>query len=297
MSKYYKPKSLTEVIELLDKYENEKPLILAGGTDLMVQFHNIYWNNLAKFKLPHIIDINSLKDNNKNDIGKINLKENKIEIGALVTYTDILENNIMSKHLPIVSKASYCVGGRQVQNMGTIGGMLGTATPAADVTLALLVMDAQVELTSINGKRILPLTKYFIDYKKTEKKANEIITKVIVPLQNSNEIYDFYKVGGRRGQVIAITGFCGRLIMNNNNKSIIKDAYISVASAGPYSLRLYNLEKFIKNKNREELKNDEESLIKEIDKNINPIDEVIATAEYKNYAIKNLILDFILDRK
>lgn len=295
LGKYFRVKSLEEATDLLEKYKENNPLLLAGGTDIMVKERDGFFNTNNEYKNPFIIDINPLKK----DLGKINLLENGkgenfVEIGSLATYTDLLESKIVSAFIPLAAKASFAVGGRQIQNMGTIGGMLGTATPAADVTLALLSLNADVTLLSRKKERTIPLKDFFTGYRKTERKSDEIITKIICPVQKNNEKFDYKKVGGRKGQIIAVSAFCGRLIINSDR---IIEAYISAGSSAPYSIRLYKVEEFLKNKNFSKLVDDEKQLTQIIDQSLSPIDEVIATADYKRHCVKNLILDFLLERK
>lgn len=294
---YFRPENLKEASELLNKLQEKEPRLLAGGTDIMVKRQSEYLDIKKPFKEYTIIDINKLKQN-EIDMGSINLinenGEKKIEIGALSTYTDILESKIIYDYVPIIAKASYSVGGHQIQNMGTIGGMLGTATPAGDVTLALLVLEADVVFYSIDGYRTVSLDEYFIDYRKTVRKPNEVIVKIIVRPQTQSEKYSFKKVGGRKGQVIALCGFCARLLLSK--EALINKAFISGASIAPYSIRIKELESFLQNKPLSKLKDYEDNIATIIDKSISPIDEIIATADYKRYVIKNLILDFLLNR-
>lgn len=300
LKKYFRPKNLKETIDLLDKYKEQNPQLLAGGTDIMVKERDAYLDTSKPYIEPLIIDINA----NKNEIGKIELNKNDkseqlIEIGALATYTDILESKLIADNVPIISKSAFAVGGKQIQNMGTIGGMLGTATPAADVVLAFLVMNVKIVLYSKKGYRTIPITDFFTGYRKTLRKPNEIIIKIITPIQNKNEKFDYIKVGGRKGQVIAISGFCARIVLEVD---IIKNAFISVASASPYPIRLRKVEDYIKGISLNSLKNLKKEdkkyseLVKKIDNSISPIDEIVATAEYKRHCIKNLILDFLLSR-
>jgi CO/xanthine dehydrogenase FAD-binding subunit len=289
---YYRPETIEETLELLYIHKEEIPYLLAGGTDIMVKRREEELNTNKHLKNIVIIDINRLKNN----IGKIEINGDRLEIGALATYTDILESKITLEKAPIISKSAFFVGGRQIQNMGTIGGMLGTSTPAADVSLSLLVTDADVILRSKNDNRKVHITEFFTGYRQTARKPDELIFKISVPFQAKNEKTTFQKVGGRRGQVIAISSFCGRLILTNDN--IIEKAFLSVGSSSPCPIRLYELEKYITNKHYSSLKKNEEKreLIEIIDKSISPIDEVIATAEYKRHCVKNLILDFLCER-
>lgn len=289
--KYFKPKTLKEACEILETIKDKKPLILAGGTDAMVMHRKQYLSTTSEYIQPYIIDINALKK----EIGCIIEKgKSKAEIGALVTYTDLLESKIIAENIPIIAQASYTVGGRQIQNMGTIGGMLGTATPAADVALALLVMDADVVLYSKNGYRKVSINEFYTDYRKTARRDNEIIVGVITDYQTQKEKYRFRKVGGRRGQVIAVTGFCGRLVLSKDD--VIVKSRLTLASQAPYSIRLMELEKMLEGKSFTDIKSMEESITNKLYNSLNPIDEVIASAEYKKYTAVNLVLDFLLER-
>ncbi len=230
------PKSLNEVITLLS-HANSKTKILAGGTDLVV-------GKIQGSK--RFIDTETLIDINKIDeLHKIEFIDGKIFIGAASTFSEIEENEIISKHLPILKKAVSTIGSLQIRNRATIAGNFVNNAPCADSVPALLVYDAELELMSANGTRNISLQKFLEAPYKTQLQRNEIVTKIIISKPNKNLKGDFYKLGRRRA--VAISRITLALLCEIEN-NFIKDIKIASGAVTPIGKRFYELENFAKEK-------------------------------------------------
>lgn len=232
----YSPKNLNEVLELLSS-QNGKAKILAGGTDLVV----------GKIQgSQRFYDIHSLIDINKIDeLHSIQMSENKIMIGAATTFSEIQENLLIEKYLPLLKKAVSTIGSLQIRNKATIAGNFVNNAPCADSVPALLVYDARIELQSLNKKRELLLEDFLMEPYKTQLDSDEIVTKIIIPIPKENYKSDFYKLGRRRAVAISRITLAVLCDVMNNTFNEIK---IASGAVTPIGKRFKEIENFAKGK-------------------------------------------------
>src|SRR5215471_18293220 len=184
------PETLREVLTLMaDRTRVWRPF--AGGTDLMVLFE------AGKLPEGHYVGLWKLTElRGIHDLG------GAFAIGALTTYTDILNDRRLAMMLPLLGDAAAKTGGVATQNRGTIGGNIANASPAADTPPALLVYDASLELVSASGSRRVPYDRFHVGYKAMDLAPDEIITRIHLPRPRAGLHY-YRKVGTRRAQAIS----------------------------------------------------------------------------------------------
>ena len=148
---YHKPKNNFEVTELLNTFKNDAQ-IFAGGTDILVEARY----NKKNLK-EHWIDISGIS-------GLKQIKEIKkqISIGPMVTHSEIIRNDMIKQHAPLLAEACRVIGSLQIRNRGTIGGNICNASPCADSIPALVVLDTQLVIDSSSGEQVLPISDFFI---------------------------------------------------------------------------------------------------------------------------------------
>ena len=178
------------------KEHGEHGRIVAGGTDLMVQVRekSRRWAGIT-----HVIDIHPLKG----EIGVIADEGEQIRIGALATHTEIETSDIIKTYLPYLGVASSTVGSPQIRNMGTIGGSICNASPAADPLTPLVASDALVEITGLEGKRQVLLTGLYVGKGKLDLREDEFVTAFIVPKLRPGCGMAFEKLGRRKALAIS----------------------------------------------------------------------------------------------
>jgi len=123
-------------------------------------------------------------------------------VGALATYTDLRRSALATEIVPALVEAAASVGAAQIQNRGTIGGNLATASPAGDMLPVLLALDAEVVLGGPRGERTVPIDGFFLSYRQTALAPDELILRLRVPIVPGREVR-FRKVGTRRAQAIS----------------------------------------------------------------------------------------------
>jgi CO/xanthine dehydrogenase FAD-binding subunit len=169
------------------------------------------------------------------ELGEWSRNNGSVRLGAGVTYTQLIAD--LAAELPGLAIASRTVGSPQIRNRGTIGGNLGTASPAGDTLPVLLALDAQVEVASKAGTRVLSLDEFIVGPKETALRPGEIITAAIIPSARGPQ--QFSKIGTRNAMVIAVASFA--ITLDPEAKRI----GTGIGSAGPRPLRAPDAETFI----------------------------------------------------
>ena len=187
---FNRPASLEEA--LAAKAANPEAVPIAGGTDIMVEL------NFDKRRPPALLDLGRVAE-----LATWSEENGHIRLGAAVPYTRIVEE--LGDVLPGLAMASRTVGSPQIRNRGTVGGNLGSASPAGDAHPPLLSVAATVEVASTRGTRTIPIGEFFTGPKRSALAEDELITAVTVPKAAGPQ--QFAKVGTRNAMVIAVCSF------------------------------------------------------------------------------------------
>jgi CO/xanthine dehydrogenase FAD-binding subunit len=272
---YYRPENINDAITTLSKGELT---IAAGCTDL---FPKTQEDSLGR----NILDISAIKS-----LKSITIEKEFRRIGSGVTWTD-LENEKLPNCYDMLKECSLQVGSRQIQNLGTIGGNLCNASPAADGVPCLLSLDASVELISTNGKRILKLDDFIKGSRNTELKKNEILSAILIPEKAERGHSSFVKLGARKYLVISIAMVACKI---NLDGDIISDIAISIGSCSAVARRLGELENTLIGKN---VNSDLTQDIYNFDykNHISPINDIRGTDAYRLEVAKVLVKNSLID--
>jgi xanthine dehydrogenase small subunit len=183
-----RPRSLNAALSLMASDPTLMPI--AGCTDVYVGLH---FGTMAQKRF---IDLWRLKE-----LHGISVEKDVVRIGALSTYTEIIESKIVQKRVPMLVAASREVGGAQIQNRGTLGGNVANASPAGDTLPVLAAANARVVLRSKNGTRTVAFDSYYTGYRKSVRQPDELITAIEIPRVDGTQWWR--KVGTRRAQAIS----------------------------------------------------------------------------------------------
>ena len=223
-------------LDYLDKFS--KVHILAGGTDLLV---NLYKESPRLPDFDYLLDISNIPE-----LKIISSTSNFIEIGSLVTHSRLINEPLIKNSFPVLVEAAYTIGSTQIRNRGTIGGNIVNASPAADLLPPLIALKAEVELTSGKGKRVLSLEEFLAGPYKTKIQANELLTKIKIPLLADNYYTDFQKIGRRKALSIARLSLA--LVTKVDKEGIFQETRVVPGSATPYPQSLPETEKAVNGK-------------------------------------------------
>jgi carbon-monoxide dehydrogenase medium subunit len=259
--KYYKPKSLDEVWAL--KKKTPDSLFIAGGTDVLVGIKNNEIHPQALISLRSIPGLGSI------DTGKIT------RIGALVTISDIIHNPDLRNSYPVLVEAAKNLGSVQIRNVATIGGNLCNGSPCADLALPLLVMESKVRLRTANGKRDIPLQKFFKGPGESGLASDEILTDILLDPNQNNAKTSFIKKG-RVKLDLAVASVAVRLEMKGKK---CHKARIAAGSVAPVPLRLLEVETMLEGATLTQKHVAEAQRLAE--DNVVPITDIRSTEEYR----------------
>jgi xanthine dehydrogenase small subunit len=186
--RFFVPHSLERLLALRAQYP--KAHLLAGGTDLAVLVTKEFR------KLDTVISVTRVPE-----LARIAIENGLLTIGAAVTYTDALP--LLEEHWPSLGLLIRRLGSRQIRNIGTVVGNIANASPIGDMPPALIVLGATLVLRSAAGTREMPIEEFFLGYRKTALRADEIIESVRLPLQEADALFRTYKVAKRWDQDIS----------------------------------------------------------------------------------------------
>ena len=205
------PRTLEEALALKVEYPEAVPI--QGGTDLMVAL------NFDDLRPPAVLNLNEVEE-----LRGWSRENGSVRLGAGLTYTELMAGEAADA-LPALAEASRTVGSPQIRNRGTIGGNLGTASPAGDALPPLLVEAAEVEVASTRGARRIPLGDFLVGPKKNALEQDELIVAAVV--RPSREPQTFMKVGPRNAMVISV---CSLALVADRERGELRAAY---GSSGP----------------------------------------------------------------
>ena len=245
------PRNLEEALRL--RAEHPEAVPIQGGTDLMVELN---FDRARPAALLNLNEVPELRGGYRTD--------GELWLGAGLTYSEAMQSDLADA-LPALAEASRTVGGPQIRNRGTIGGNLGTASPAGDALPPLLVGGAEVKLASIRGERVVPLGEFVLGPKRNALADDELILGVSLEAGKGRET--FMKVGPRNAMVISVVSLALR---------VDGELCAAFGSAGPVPTLV------------EGDLSEVESFPDKVAEAASPIDDVRGTAAYRRHALRVL---------
>jgi len=270
------PATLGEVYALLSARSGAIKII-AGGTDLMVLMN------------AHMLDASDFLDIWRVDeLRGITDEGETLRIGALTTYTQLINAELIQKHVPALVAASRTIGAIQIQNRGTIGGNIVNASPAGDSLPVLAAYDAEVEIGSARGTRRVAFNEFYSGYRRTILQPDELVVAVCFPKLKDGEGDFFWKVGTRRAQAISKTVLAAKAMMSGN---AIESISIGVGSVAPTVIRARKTEGLLTSA---ALTSDLVERAREmIAREIAPITDLRSTEDYRRVVTGNVLHKFL----
>lgn len=250
---------------------------IAGGTELMVSYAA---GRLSATRLLNLWGIPDLRF--------IETTVDSIAIGACTTFRDLRASSAVAADLPLLAKASSWIGSIANQSRATIGGNLVNGSPAADSSPALLVYDAEIELTSTRGRRRVPYAAFHTGYKKNVLAPDELVYAVHLPRRFAQHRHYLRKVGTRRAMAISKVALAGTALIEKGDVCEIR---IAAASLAPFPARLTGAENAVIGKAilPGTIQSARDALLAEV----TPINDIRSTAEYRKQVAANLLEEFL----
>lgn len=245
----------------------------AGGTDLMV-LH-------AAGRLPSggYLDLTQLPE-----LMGIRETDRLIDLGALVTYTELLAHPGIHRCLPLLVKSARATGALAIQNRGTLGGNLANGSPAADTPPSLLAYGAELLITSVRGTRVVPYEAFHTGYKAMDLASDELIARIRVPKPEGLTVHYFRKVGARKAQAIAKLSLA--LCAEVREESVV-EIRIGLGAVAPVPVRARHAEVALRGSPVRALPVD--LALEALKADMCPIDDLRSTAHYRATVTGNLL--------
>ena len=272
MPDYARPQTLTEALRLMAEGGWR---VLAGGTDL-------YPGAGTRLAGP-MLDLSEIAGlSGMQAVAGIQAGAG-LRIGAAPSWATIAAA-VLPPAFAALQQAARQVGGRQVQNAGTIGGNLCNASPAADGVPPLLALAAGVELASSAGTRTLPLEQFLLGPRRTALAAGALLTAILVPDHGAQGRSAFVKLGARTHLVISIASVAARLVVQAGQ---VVEAAVAVGACSAVPQRLPRVEAALRGASQGRVADCVRA--EDVGAELSPIDDVRATAEYRRQAATDLV--------
>ena len=266
------PDTVEEALGLLSDRGDLR--VLAGGTDVMIQ--------RITGQLPRsesLLYIGGLAD-----LRGVRCSDGTIRIGALTTHRDLRCDRTIVTHLPSLAEAAATVGGWQTQAVGTIGGNLCNASPAADLAPPVLVAEATMVVSAADGPMRIPADRFFVDRRRTALPVGQILLGIEMPAPLENTWDSYLKVGRRGAMEVALVGLAARFSVVGNR---IGTARLAVCSVAPTPRRMHHAEEALTGSTLDDGAVAEAA--RRATEEVDPIDDQRATATYRRMLVGRLI--------
>jgi carbon-monoxide dehydrogenase medium subunit len=233
---FFAAKDASDAVALLAKH-GPKVKVIAGGTDLLADLKFA----AASHAPQAVVDISRA-----DDLRGIQMTEQGLRIGALVTHTEIMRSPIIREQLPALVAAAHTIGAIQTRNLGTLGGNLVTAVPSMDSGPTLVALDAIVTVVGPEGRRQMPLADFFVGPRKTILKSDELLAEIIIPKENVGKPTHFLKFGLRKGQALALVNVAASFWVGEGHT--FKAPRVALGAVAPKVIHAPSAESFLEGK-------------------------------------------------
>jgi carbon-monoxide dehydrogenase medium subunit len=268
---FYRPASLPEAVSLLAR--NEGARCLAGGATLVAMLNANLLEPSALISLAELRELSGISA----------LPDGSIKIGAMTRHAETASSTVLHGGQRVLSAAAQKIANAPVRNMGTIGGSLAFADPAADYLPALAVLDAAIEVTSPAGNRTINFTEYVVDWYTTALQPDEIITAVVIPPAPDGAVGVFEKLERTAGD-FAIASVA---LILGSEKGKCRTARIAIGACAPGPVRRREAETLIEGSQFNETAVQECGRV--LAEACDPVDDVRASADYRRLVIPRLV--------
>lgn len=272
-----RPKSLAHALQSLHDADGERPVPLAGGTDLFVYL------NAGTQRGRRFLDLWGLRE-----LRGIRMGGTHATLGALTSFREIREHAGMRRHFPSLVAAAAEVGAAQIQNRATIGGNIANASPAGDSLPVLMAHDAVVIARSVRGEREVAFDQLYRGYRDLALEPDELIAAVRLPFAPRGAVPFFRKVGTRRAQSISKVVFCGLLATGRGGR--IEHARLAWGSVAPVTLRAAQAERALLGQTPAAAVDAARAAL---ERDIAPIDDIRSDRAYRMAVAGNVLAQFL----
>ncbi len=272
IEKYTKAGSVKEAVSLLQ--ENPQAKLIAGGTDVLIRLRE------GEEEYTELIDIHELSE--LADIGKG--ENGDVSIGSAVTFSQLMDNEIIKDCIPVLAQAAGTLGGPQVRNVATIGGNLCNGAISADSAAALFVLDAVLVIEGIEGTREIPVREFYLGPGKVALEPADVLRSIVIRRANYDGFgASYYKYAMRNAMDIATIG-CAATCKLDGEK--IEELKIAFTVAAPKPMRSQTAEDAARG--RQVTAENIKAIAALVTEDLNPRDSWRASKKFRLHIIQTL---------
>lgn len=277
----FTPVSSDELFQFLTDNKDKDIRMGAGFTDLTLDL---------KKKNPKNLIVINLSGIHEQDFSEIRVNENEIRVGALVTAATIVNNKYLQEHFPVLTAAAKGLASMQIREVATIGGNLCQASPSGDLSCALVSLKAVCEIISPDNKvRTEALPGFFRGPGKTSLEKGEVLRSIVFPVNSGNKIKSgFIKIGKKAAMECSVVSLAYHILSGDDG--VVVSAGIACGAVAPTVIFCEGASSFLKGKNATSLQADDiEQLAAMVRQKASPIDDIRASAWYRNEVLFNSV--------
>ncbi|MBD3206863.1 xanthine dehydrogenase family protein subunit M [Candidatus Bathyarchaeota archaeon] len=272
--KYHKPETVEEALKLLSELNDVK--LMAGGTDLIPKMKQRLLEPSNIVSLKYIPELEGIRE-----------EGDWIFIGAATSLRDVERSTIIQRKLPLLQQCVKSIGSVQIRNMGTLGGNVCNASPAADGALGLITLDALAIISGSNGDTEIKVSEFFTAPGVIVLKEEELVKEFKIKVPNNNTGSSFISIGRTSLDISTIS--IGVVLETRDDEVI--DVKLGVGSVAPTPLRIYDVEDWLIGK---KLGPDViRETAKRVSSGIKPITDIRGTSEYRYAAAEGIAIEAI----
>ncbi len=275
------PVSENELLRLIDGFQDKNFRFGAGCTDLLVELKQNTENDLTVINLGRL---------NEPAYKSIEESEGELYIGALATAGDIAENNLIREKFPVLNQAADTLASRQIRQVATAGGNICTASPAGDITTALMALKAECELLSSKATlRTVPLSDFITGVRKTAMADNEVLRRIKIKMDGRRyKLFSkFIKIGTRKSMECSVVSMAYHIKSDDDYN--VMEANVAIGSSAPTIQYTQSACDYLKGKNLNFIETEvAEEFAGKVLEYADPISDVRGSAWYRKQVLSNL---------
>ena len=223
---YVSPQSLAEVCGLIAGTSHDEVMLLAGGTDAILQMRRRERVPRRVIGLKGVADLELVREQ----------ADGSLAIGAMTTLQTLLSAPIVSQRYDLLRETAAQIGGHELRNVATVGGNIAGALPCADLPPALMTLGARIKLSSRRGDRWVPLEEFFPEFGRTVAEDDELVAEISLPRPASNSAGTYLKFHDRHSMDMTVVGVSAFVVRDNESRTF-RDVRLAYASGAPTVFR------------------------------------------------------------
>jgi xanthine dehydrogenase small subunit len=259
----------------------ERTVLLAGGTDFVVEVKQAP-AQAPERSLPLVLDVGRLAE-----LRQIRASAELVSLGAACSFREIAASAAVRERLPLLVRAATDVGGPTIQARGTLGGNLGTASPAADGVAAIAALDATIVVQSVRGERRIAMAELQTGYKQSSRQPDEVIVAIEIRPPAADARWSWRKVGARRAQAIAKVGLAAVAELDGRR---VRRFAAAASSVAPVTALMPRTRALLSGAKLGSLS--AAQLDAAVDGDVSPIDDLRSTGLYRAHCLRALVRNF-----